>query len=119
MMNTILRIDLAKACGTTNALLADHGKRAYAIAATALTETIDTVELDFSSLMHASCTFFHELVGELCINFPDVFDDRITVRGLEAKFAFREKYCEAVYLARNPRLFADYRMLINELDSHQ
>lgn len=110
------RIHIATLIGSPNAILHRMGETVFESAHEHLASG-DSVVLDFSGLRNASTAFFHAVIGSLFERFPEVFDGRVSVSGLEQP-DWKEKYADALDLARNPRRIEDIRRAMEELLEH-
>ena len=99
--------------GTPNALLPEYGDLVF-VAARSFLAKGESVELDFSGLRNASTTFFHSSVGELCLAFPDTFDQLVSTAHMDRP-DWKIKFDDAIDLARNPRKMEDIRRAMEEL----
>ncbi len=99
--------------GTPNALLPKYGDLVFEAARLFLAKR-EPVELDFSGLRSASTTFFHSSVGELCLAFPDTFDQLVSTVNMDRP-DWKIKFADAIDLARNPYKMEDIRRAMEEL----
>lgn len=109
-------INIASLIGSPHAILHRMGETVFEEARRQLVEG-NAVVLDFTGLRNASTAFFHAAIGSLYESFPEVFDTKVSVIGLEQP-DWQEKYADALDLARNPRRVEDIRRAMEELLEH-